>query len=46
MEASVSYWLNQVQRASVQRQAAAPPALPSVGQLQGNAVVDESSKED
>jgi NADH-quinone oxidoreductase subunit M len=46
MEASVSYWLKQVQQAGVQRDAAAKPPLPSVVQRQGNPVVDEPSEED
>jgi NADH-quinone oxidoreductase subunit M len=52
MEASVSYWLNQVQqRASLQRHglqldAAISPPLPSVVQRQKSPTVDESSMED
>jgi NADH-quinone oxidoreductase subunit M len=47
MEASVSYWLNQVQqRASIQRDAAVSPPLPSVAQRQKSPAVGESSKED
>jgi NADH-quinone oxidoreductase subunit M len=46
MEASVGYWLNQVQRVSVQHDAAAKPPLPSVVQLPVNPRVAESSGED
>jgi NADH-quinone oxidoreductase subunit M len=46
MEASVSYWLKQVQQASVQRDASAKFLLPSVVQRQANPVGDESGKED
>jgi NADH-quinone oxidoreductase subunit M len=47
MEASVSYWLNQVQqRASIQRDAAISPPLPAVVQRQESPAVDEASKED
>jgi NADH-quinone oxidoreductase subunit M len=47
MEASVSYWLNQVQqRASIQRDAAVSPPLHSAAQWQKSPAVDESSKED
>jgi NADH-quinone oxidoreductase subunit M len=46
MEASVSYWLKQVQQASVQRDAALQPTLPPVVQLPMHPVGDASSKED
>ena len=46
MEASVSYWLNHVQQASVQRDASAKALLPSVVQRQANPVADGSGKED
>jgi hypothetical protein len=46
MEASVSYWLNHVQQASVQRDASAKALLPSVVPLQANPVADGSGKED
>jgi NADH-quinone oxidoreductase subunit M len=52
MEASVSYWLNQVQqrasiqRESIQRDAAISLPLPSIAQRQKSPAVDESGKED
>jgi NADH-quinone oxidoreductase subunit M len=46
MEASVSYWLNHVQQASMQRDAAAKALLTSVVPLQTNPVADASGKED
>jgi NADH-quinone oxidoreductase subunit M len=46
MEASVSYWLNQVQRASVQRDATATPPVSSVVQRLTKPMVDASSPED
>jgi NADH-quinone oxidoreductase subunit M len=46
MEASVSYWLNHVQQASVQRDAAVKSPLPSVGQWQADPAVAESNRED
>jgi hypothetical protein len=46
MEASVGYWLNQVQQASVQRDAAAKVSWPPVVPVQANPVADASGKED
>jgi hypothetical protein len=46
MEASVSYWLNYVQQASVPRNAAFKPPLPAVVQLPTDPGVAESSQED
>jgi NADH-quinone oxidoreductase subunit M len=46
MEASVSYWLNQVQQASLQRDAAANGAGSAAAHLRASPEGDESSKED
>jgi hypothetical protein len=46
MEASVNYWLTQVQQASVQRDAATKPPSPPVVHLQVNPMGDAPSKED
>jgi hypothetical protein len=47
MEASVSYWLNQVQqKASVQGQVALKPPSPVIVQPQVRPAADESGKED
>ncbi|HSF33476.1 MAG TPA: NADH-quinone oxidoreductase subunit M [Candidatus Tectomicrobia bacterium] len=46
MEASVTYWLNQVQQASVQRDAATNPAVSAAVHLQSSPEVAESSQED
>jgi len=45
MEASVSYWLKQVQEASVQRDAATKLSSPPVVHLRGHPMGDASSKE-
>jgi hypothetical protein len=42
----VSYWLNHVQQASVQRDASAKALLSSVGPQQANPVADVAGKED
>jgi NADH-quinone oxidoreductase subunit M len=46
MEASVGYWLNQVQQASIQRDASVKALRASVVRVQANPVADESGKED
>jgi hypothetical protein len=46
MEASVSYWLNHVQQASVQRDASAKALWSSVGPQKTNPIVNASGKED
>jgi NADH-quinone oxidoreductase subunit M len=47
MEASVSYWLNRVQQASLQRDAVAPPELSTLVRLPAaHPAVDASSRED